>query len=547
MNSKQHAYFLKSAKRIFCLAITTLSFAVSSGEQINYRLDVLQSSTDTLSFYSSSTDSLTFDINSSNKSTRAIVVHQQNGNGEIDAATLDSIVFLTAPTPVDLGLTVEWGSLPVGSHNSKEYGRYFSWGETSTKNRYSLNTAENAGLAPSELKQKGIIDSTSGQLTPEHDVATLYASHGWRTPSEEELKDLISYCDWKWTEQNGVKGYSITGTCGGQLFLPANGRKNAQTSQFIGEQGFYWSSNTRKQEGAIDGAMALQFDAKSKTVTYAQRYFGFNTLFVRDAQRSIQLTKKIKNLFCEYPERFEATVYPDWIAQCREIQWSTSSDSIATFDENGVLHGHLNGLVMVYAYMPGVGTDSFQVRVIQKYVDLGLSVKWASMNIGAELPEDHGDYFAWGETNSKLIYDWDSYLCKQAQCGLPVDSLSGLPSIDSTRFDAATVIRQDGCRMPTFDELKELQTKCKWTWTDGGYNVQGPNGAVIFFPAAGNKSGMLTNLEGISGYYWCATPATGYPDNANYMVFYKGSHSMYNGARSLGYTIRPVKMKDLMR
>ena len=95
------------------------------------------------------------------------------------------------------------------------------------------------------------------------------------------------------------------------------------------------------------------------------------------------------------------------------------------------------------------------------YVDLGLSVKWATCNVGADSPEDYGDYFAWGETKPKLSYTEENYTY--------TDSPETLSSIR----DAASVNMGGSWRMPT---LKELIDKCTWTWTTlngvEGYEVK---------------------------------------------------------------------------
>ncbi|MBQ9640127.1 MAG: hypothetical protein IJV06_00975 [Bacteroidaceae bacterium] len=130
-----------------------------------------------------------------------------------------------------------------------------------------------------------------------------------------------------------------------------------------------------------------------------------------------------------------------------------------------------------------------------EYVDLGLSVKWATMNVGASSPEDYGDYFAWGETTTKKPpYNWANYkfgnhytltkYCTAENCGI-VDNKTKLELCD----DAASVNWGGTWRIPSIEEIKELQEKCTWTWTSlngvNGMNVLGPSGKSIFLPAAG--------------------------------------------------------------
>ena len=134
------------------------------------------------------------------------------------------------------------------------------------------------------------------------------------------------------------------------------------------------------------------------------------------------------------------------------------------------------------------------------YVDLGLSVKWATCNVGADSPEDYGDYFAWGETKPKLSYTEENYTY--------TDSPETLSSIR----DAASVNMGGSWRMPTLKEQKELIDKCTWTWTTlngvEGYEVKSKkNSNAIFLPAGFRRSGDLSGA-GSDGYYWSSSLST---------------------------------------
>ena len=114
-------------------------------------------------------------------------------------------------------------------------------------------------------------------------------------------------------------------------------------------------------------------------------------------------------------------------------------------------------------------------------VDLGLSVLWASHNIGANSPEQIGDNFAWGETTTKSVYNVDNYAyydsASQSYIDIGID-------IGGTEFDAAHVIWGGNWRMPTWNEFTELRKNCEWKWVNyngvNGYKVTGKNGNSIF-------------------------------------------------------------------
>ena len=186
------------------------------------------------------------------------------------------------------------------------------------------------------------------------------------------------------------------------------------------------------------------------------------------------------------------------------------------------------------------------------YVDLGLSVKWATMNVGATSPEECGDYFAWGETQPKEEYNWSTYkwcegsfdnltkYCSRSEFGI-VDNKTKLEPED----DAATVNWGGAWRMPTKEEQVELITECNWTLDTmngvDGYTVTGPNGNSIFLPISGYFSD--TNIEdiGYNGTYWSSELKSDYSSQAYVIDIYNdGDISLFTNSRYYGLSIRPV-------
>ena len=142
-----------------------------------------------------------------------------------------------------------------------------------------------------------------------------------------------------------------------------------------------------------------------------------------------------------------------------------------------------------------------------QYVDLGLSVNWATSNIGASSvdPEWPGQWFAWGDTTAKYQFSQDYYLAPK-QDHYYDDKLSVLEPND----DAATVLWGEDWRMPTREEFQELIDNCEWEWTREsssywGYKITGPNGNSIYLPAGGMIRGseMINRESGF--YYWTAS------------------------------------------
>ena len=168
------------------------------------------------------------------------------------------------------------------------------------------------------------------------------------------------------------------------------------------------------------------------------------------------------------------------------------------------------------------------------WVDLGLSVKWATCNVGANSPEDYGDYYAWGETSTKSSYTMDNCATWDKNIG----------DISGTYRDIAAVEWGGGWRMPTKEEFEDLLDNCDWDWITyagvDGYKVTGPNGNSIFLPAAGYRSGEERYSGGSSGLYWSSTPFSENTQGAYSLYFNSGylDTSWYNRGR--GHTVRPV-------
>ena len=181
------------------------------------------------------------------------------------------------------------------------------------------------------------------------------------------------------------------------------------------------------------------------------------------------------------------------------------------------------------------------------YVDLGLSVKWATKNVGASSPSDYGDYFAWGETETKKRYDWSNCFDCLDDKGRSWGTykIDGKTSISPTSgHDTARENWGSTWRMPTEAEFEELCNKCEWTWTSQGdhkgYKVTGPNGNRIFLPAAGWRRGTDGYGEGESGLYWSSMLHSSYSHGALNLDFNSSGHDTNYGSRKRGRSVRPV-------
>jgi hypothetical protein len=155
-------------------------------------------------------------------------------------------------------------------------------------------------------------------------------------------------------------------------------------------------------------------------------------------------------------------------------------------------------------------------------VDLGLSVKWANMNVGATKDSGFGTYFAWGEIKPKKYYSWGTYIWSKGDSQFLIKySVSDRKTQLVPSDDAARANWGEEWRMPTVDECEELAdpAKCTWEWTtkDGvnGYKVTGKKtGNSIFLPITGFRFYGDVQFRAINGIYWTSTLYSGNPFNA---------------------------------
>ena len=187
-------------------------------------------------------------------------------------------------------------------------------------------------------------------------------------------------------------------------------------------------------------------------------------------------------------------------------------------------------------------------------IDLGLpsGIKWASFNVGATKPEEYGGYYAWGETEEKEDYGWETYkwcngsenimtkYCINSRYGT-VDNKTVLDPED----DVAHVKWGGDWRMPTAEEQEELIKNCTWEWTAlngvNGYRVTGPNGNSIFLPVAGGRDGTDVRLRDHRGYYWSSSLDGDLGNCVRALSFYDCYYTeRYSLLRFGGLSVRPV-------
>ena len=193
----------------------------------------------------------------------------------------------------------------------------------------------------------------------------------------------------------------------------------------------------------------------------------------------------------------------------------------------------------------------------KEYVDLGLpsGTLWATCNVGAENPEDHGSYFVWGETEIKSTYSWSTYkYCYGSETTLlKYNTKSSFGIVDNKTEldiddDIAYVNWGKDWRMPSYTQLKELinrdYTTTIWTTQNGVYGrliTSKSNGKSIFLPATVFRYDSSLGYVGSEGHYWSRTLDWDDPSYALLLHFDSDFINATYDSRYFGQSVRPVR------
>lgn len=499
----------------------------------------------------------------------------------------DNSITMT-PDAVDLGLSVKWASTNLGAVNPESYGDYYAWGETDIKDwfawpTYQWSEGEDHLLTKyCTVPTFGFNGFTDGKtvLELEDDAAHSRLGAKWRMPTKSEVDELLKQCKWTSTTVNGINGFEIKSLINGNsIFLPTAGRKEGASVLGADSYCYYWSSTT--YEGYYYG-YTLFGNHSDDAIGLPELYRAFGTP-IRPVYgdpsipvESVSLNISKLDICVGESRRIYASVLPS-SANIQSIKWSSSDDSIATVTTDGIITGIAPGYATITVEtVDGGKTASCSLSVINprphyaipEIVDLGLSVRWASFNLGATKPEEAGDYYAWGETEpyygclDPLVwrtektsgYNWasykwciDSYYSLTKYCydtSYGYEGFTDGKTVLDPEDDAVHVNLGDKWRMPTKSELNELMGRCNWVWTSlnevNGFMVTGPNGKTIFLPAAGQRENTKINNHGLYCLLWSSSLGITYPSSAVYLLLYQNGYNVSEYSRYWGLSIRPV-------
>ena len=468
----------------------------------------------TMEFYS--------DVPEGSVSSNSPVTIRRSAWGGLRDLVPESPYTVIVPEAVDLGLSVKWASFNLGASTPEEYGDYFSWGETEPKETYTIETykwcdgADNTYTKYCTKPEFGLNGFQDGKISldPEDDAAFVHLGGKWRMPTKDDVIELIENCQGEWTTRNGVNGWVFTASNGNSIFLPASN---------WGSNGRYWTSSLYTDWP--EDAYMLYFK-RSSYKTYADCLSD-----IRYARLTIRPVYEVE------PTTTVTTYTPTNIGPCSaEVPFSISTPD--TVYEYGIIYstdvrepvmGYLGDGSYVGLYSSEVGssriidelkpnttyyarafvilggergrtwygnTVQFTTKDISyssDFVDIGLSVAWATCNLGSSTPSNVGGYYRWGET--ELSSSNKGYIWSGADGFTRYNATDGKITLEASD-DAASVHLGENWRMPTYDELMELRTNCVWTpaTQNGvkGCTITGPNGKSIFVPISEGTSGEFS-------------------------------------------------------
>jgi len=456
---------------------------------------------------------------------------------------------------VDLGLPsgLLWAACNVGADNPTSRGNRFAWAEIQPKSTYNWSTYQYCMGTDHTLTKycdnssygyNGFTDNLT-TLLPEDDAATANWGSDWRMPTIDEWEELLNN-----TTRTELGGLLFTAPNGNSLFLPyTDWYGNPEWDVY--SHGVYSSSSLN----TIYPNYAWGFDfGDSPDMYYIHTYSisrcsDYSVRAVRCKNSDINVTASPSEggsvsgggTYMDHTScTITATANEDYVFTC----WTDKGVVVST--------------EATYTFMVSGNRDLVANFIrADSYVDLGLpsGTLWATCNVGADSPEEYGDYFAWGETSPKDIYNWSTYqycmgtdhtltkYCDNPDYGYHgfIDELPLLPEDDVATASWGI----DWC-MPTPDQWWELYNYTTVTWvTQNGVHGRcftASNGNSLFLPAAGYRFDGSLSYAGNRGRYWSNCYSDIWvPSNAIGFCFGSATYGMDEYERSSGFSVRAVR------
>lgn len=442
---------------------------------------------------------------------------------------------IPVPEAVDLGLSVKWASFNIGASQASEDGDHYAWGEIETKqlttygwDTYLWGSASNSLTKYNKNASLGVVDNKS-VLDLEDDVAHVKLGGEWRMPSGDEIDELVNAdnCLWEKMTYYGVKGFKVTSKIEGYtdqwIFLPIS-LTFGSGAPMDNKGGDYWASSLSE----YGSPQTIYFRDWNTSFSYSTgtglRSSGNPVrpvLGKRVSVNRLDLNMNEASIDAGNSESLHVEILPS-NATYKRVDWSSSNADVANVTSDGLVRAYGEGTTTITcSSIDGSGVSASCIVsvpaqssvAIPEAVDLGLSVKWASFNIGATKPEEPGHHYAWGELAIKNNYSRETYrwYLLSSYCKYNDDDQK---TVLDAKDDVAHVKLGGDWRMPTADEFDELMNpeNCTWEWVSlngmSGYKVtskkDGHTDKWIFLCRSGIREQSSSGYN-YRGYYWTST------------------------------------------
>ena len=361
---------------------------------------------------------------------------------------------------VDLGLPsgLKWATCNLGASKSEDYGGYYAWGETSTKNDYSWTNYKFRTSGSDEGNVKfSKYNSNSGRGTVDNkfildlsdDAARVNWGGTWRMPTKDDFEELKSNCTCTWITKNGINGYKITSKNNNKsIFLPAAGRWYESSLDDVGEKGSYWTSSLYSAYQYPFYAYFFLFNSSYLTSNYHYRCQGrpvrpvFETNSI--SVTGVSLNKTSLSMTEGDTYTLTATVSPS-NATDKSVTWSSSNTSVATVSSSGVVTAKSQGSATITVKTnDGAKKATCSVTVKAKTISVtGVSLNMTSLTL------TEGETQTLTATVSPSNATDKSVTWSSSNTSVATVSSSGVVSAKSAGSATITVTTNDGGKKAT--------------------------------------------------------------------------------------------------
>lgn len=332
------------------------------------------------------------------------------------------------------------GNMQCGSTIPEYHGDYFAWGETQryktnfTKKTYKwFPNSDDYYPYPTKYTYGDKKDEADYRTVLElsDDAANMNWGGNWRMPTLEEIEELINNCTWTWGSQKAVYdtkegkqvfssyGYKVKSKINGKsIFIPASGYSVDGYVHGKREDVIIWSCEKPSEYGRYTSeeqhyAYSLSSLVDSIRLAEATRYCGIAVRPVLAPDFTYTISFNANGAVGKMPsitvQHGELIKLPLMSYKCRGfVGWNTKEDGSGIMYEDGAKLT-VTSDTELFAQWVRLSCEELSDANGHEYVDLGLSVKWATCNIGASSPEELGEYYAWGEVQPKESYSWENY------------------------------------------------------------------------------------------------------------------------------------------